>query len=231
MRVGAVCCPPPTTVVSVRPNRSLFISSLVSPSSAATTEGFTPFVRSAANTLVSTFDVSRSRMPSGSAERHPNRPNSAQVDLHCQSVSKPQIAQAVRQGHGGDLPDSLAADDLVDVCTRRHVAQDACPGHEERGREGVRPALSFGTRAGVLAAMHDQVPEFVSGVDAASYGRFQGVEEHEGGAVTPDGERVDLGVSEVKGEHFREPVPSPRRGGTAIHMCRDASRGVRMLMS
>lgn len=57
--------------------------------------------------------------------------------------------------------------------------------------------------------MHDQVPEFVSGVEAASYGRFQGVEEHEGGAVTPDGERVDLGVSEVKGEHFREPVPSP----------------------
>ncbi|GGY21008.1 hypothetical protein GCM10010358_83590 [Streptomyces minutiscleroticus] len=78
--------------------------------------------------------------------------------------------QTVGQGHGGDVPNPLAVEDLVDVRARGHVAEHADAGHEEGGGEVVGLPFGLGAGAGVLAAVQDEVAQFVGGVETAAFG-------------------------------------------------------------
>ncbi len=81
-----------------------------------------------------------------------------------------EIVQTVGQGHGGDVPNPLAVEDLVDVRARGHVAEHADAGHEEGGGEVVGLPFGLGAGAGVLAAVQDEVAQFVGGVETAAFG-------------------------------------------------------------
>src|SRR5712691_6149387 len=91
----------------------------------------------------------------------------------------------------GDGPEVLQLHQMIDRRESRRMGKDAAAWHQERGSEGMRLALNL-LALWFAVAVQDEVPQLVSGIEAAVFGRFHRVQENERSAVVPHREGVNF---------------------------------------
>lgn len=80
----------------------------------------------------------------------------------------------MRHSHGGHAPSTLLDEQLLQRWVAQWSAEEAGPRHQQRGGEPVRFGLGGLALAGLVAAVQDDVPEFVRQVEASAFGGLRG---------------------------------------------------------
>lgn len=99
--------------------------------------------------------------------------------------------ESVGECHRGDLPGVLGLDDPVRGGVGEPGGDDTAGGHEEGSGEPVGFLLGVGAMRDTVRGVENKVPEFVGGVEPASFSRLHGIEEDERRPVPVQGEGID----------------------------------------